>query len=129
MVDRWRIYITRIKRLLSIEEIATESFSKVDQNKNAMSEENLPEGFALAQNYPNPFNPTTNITYSIPDGNFVTLKVYDMLGREVAVLVNENKPAGQYTIEFNASNLPSGTYVYKLTAGSYNVVKKMSLVK
>ncbi|MFQ3597685.1 MAG: T9SS type A sorting domain-containing protein [Chloroherpetonaceae bacterium] len=85
--------------------------------------------YALAQNYPNPFNPTTNISYVLPKAENVSLKVYDVLGREVATLVNEVKAAGAYTVPFNASNLASGVYFYKLQAGSFVQTKKMMLVK
>jgi hypothetical protein len=92
--------------------------------------------YHLSQNYPNPFNPTTTIDYYIKSAGLVTLKIYDMLGIEVASLVNEMKEAGSYSIEFNAANLPSGIYVYKLTATSIggqivNFVdtKKLILVK
>ena len=91
--------------------------------------ETTPVDFSLGQNYPNPFNPTTRISYSLPDANFVTLKIYDMLGSEVATLVNENKPAGKFEIGFDASRLSSGTYVYKLVAGNYQITKKMQFVK
>ena len=87
------------------------------------------ETYRLEQNYPNPFNPTTNITYVLPKAENVSLKVYDVLGREVATLVNEVKPAGAYTVPFNASNLASGVYFYKLQAGSFVQTKKMMLVK
>jgi len=89
----------------------------------------LPEEYSLDQNYPNPFNPSTTITYSIPQNEFVTLKVYDILGKEITILVNETKSAGKYSVEFDASNLPSGTYIYKLNAGDYSISKKMSFVK
>lgn len=89
----------------------------------------MPGSFSLDQNYPNPFNPSTKITYSLPEASFVTLKVYDILGREIVTLVNEVKPSGKYEVEFNASELPSGTYVYKLTAGNYQTIKKMLLLK
>ncbi|MEQ8192799.1 MAG: T9SS type A sorting domain-containing protein, partial [Candidatus Eremiobacterota bacterium] len=85
--------------------------------------------YSLEQNYPNPFNPNTNISYSIKEEGLVTLKVYDVLGKEIAVLVNENKPAGIYEVSFNASNLPSGMYIYKLQSGSFTDVKKMLLTK
>ena len=93
------------------------------------NESKIYENFYLDQNYPNPFNPSTIITYSIPQNEFVTLKVYDILGKEISTLVNENKSAGKYSVEFKASNLPSGTYIYKLTTGNYSVSKKMSFVK
>jgi hypothetical protein len=90
---------------------------------------NIPIEFKLNQNYPNPFNPSTQINYSIPSNGFVTLKVYDMLGREIKELVNEYKEAGNYNVTFDGSNLSSGLYFYKLTAGNYSDVKKMTLIK
>jgi uncharacterized delta-60 repeat protein len=89
----------------------------------------LPKTYALYQNYPNPFNPTTILTYSIPKSSFVTIKVYDVIGREVAALVNEEKPAGDYSITFNASNLASGIYFYKMQAGRFEKTKKLILLK
>lgn len=85
--------------------------------------------YSLVQNYPNPFNPTTTIDYSINSSGLVSLKVYDMLGSEVASLVNENKEAGNYSIEFNASDFPSGIYVYRITAGNFVDTKKLILLK
>jgi hypothetical protein len=85
--------------------------------------------FQLHQNYPNPFNPTTAIKYQIPEISLVTLKVYDVLGSEIATLVNEEKHSGSYEIEFNATTLPSGIYFYKLQAGSFVETKKMILMK
>ena len=97
---------------------------------------NLPLEFSLNQNYPNPFNPTTTIKYSIPnvtlsgvEGSRVQLKIYDVLGNEVATLVNENKPAGSYEVNFDAEGLTSGIYFYKLQAGSFVQTKKMILIK
>ena len=89
----------------------------------------LPSKFYLCQNYPNPFNPSTKIEYSIPKTSFVTLKVYDILGREVATLVNEEKSGGKYEVEFNGNGLSSGIYFYKLQAGNYTSVKIMILIK
>jgi photosystem II stability/assembly factor-like uncharacterized protein len=85
--------------------------------------------FTLSQNYPNPFNPSTNLKYSIPSDEYVTLKVFDVLGREVATLVNERQGRGEYTINFNASQLPSGIYYYSITAGSFKETRKMILAK
>lgn len=85
--------------------------------------------YMLDQNYPNPFNPSTSINYSIADESNVNLKIYDIMGREVANLVNERQPAGSYHVEFDASLLASGTYFYKLTAGEFVSVKKMTLLK
>ena len=89
----------------------------------------LPTNFVLNQNYPNPFNPTTTISYSVPKTSLVTIKVYDILGREVAVLVNEEKAGGNYEIKFNASNLSSGVYMYRFQAGTFIQSKKMLLLK
>ena len=88
-----------------------------------------PNEYNLAQNYPNPFNPTTTIQYSIPQRSNVTLKVYDLLGNEVAALVNEEKERGVYTVNFDASQLSSGIYFYRLQAGSFVQTKKMILIK
>jgi photosystem II stability/assembly factor-like uncharacterized protein len=90
-----------------------------------------PAEYVLEQNYPNPFNPTTIINYQLGMDNLVVLKVYNMLGQEVATLVNEYKPAGRYNVQFTINNeqLSSGVYFYKLTAGSYTAVKKMILLK
>ncbi|MEJ2618044.1 MAG: T9SS type A sorting domain-containing protein [Ignavibacteriaceae bacterium] len=88
-----------------------------------------PHTYKLNQNYPNPFNPVTKINYSIPQTNFVTIKVYDILGKEVAILVSEEKPAGIYLINFNAENLSSGVYFYRMTAGSFTSTKKFILIK
>ncbi len=89
----------------------------------------LPEIFVLSQNYPNPFNPSTTIKYSIPASNFVTLKVYDVLGNEVSNLVNEYKNAGSYEVNFDGSQLSSGTYFYKLESGAFSQTKKLQLLK
>jgi hypothetical protein len=105
----------------------------------------FPSNYSLEQNYPNPFNPTTKIRYAIPSyeyplqggarGGFTQLKVYDILGNEVATLINERKQPGEYEIEFNASNpangtgLSSGIYYYQITSGSFTDTKKMVILK
>lgn len=88
-----------------------------------------PKDFVLYQNYPNPFNPTTEIRYRISEVTVVTLKVYDMIGREVAALVNEEKQPGIYTVQFDGSHLSSGTYFYTITAGNFQTTKKMLILK
>jgi ligand-binding sensor domain-containing protein len=88
-----------------------------------------PDKFILSQNYPNPFNPSTTIKYSLPKQSYVTLKVYDILGREIEILVTEEKPAGVYEINWNASKLSSGVYFYQLKAGDYVSTKKMILLR
>ena len=89
----------------------------------------IPSSFKLGQNYPNPFNPTTSINFSIPKSGIIELKVYDMLGREVASLINEYKSAGTYIVDFNASGLSSGVYIYRLKAENFIESKKMTLLK
>jgi len=89
----------------------------------------IPGTYLLSQNYPNPFNPSTSINYSMPKAGFVSLKVYDILGREVANLVNQYKQAGNYIVDFNASAFTSGMYFYKLEVNDFVSVKKMVLVK
>jgi hypothetical protein len=88
-----------------------------------------PTEFVLEQNYPNPFNPSTVISYRLPVISKVTLKVYDILGREVVTLVNEEQPAGNYEVEFNSKAISSGIYFYTLQAGSFISTKKMILLK
>jgi hypothetical protein len=87
------------------------------------------ERFRLEQNYPNPFNPSTTITYQVPENSFVSIKVYDVLGKEVTSLINEEKSVGSYEVEFDATSLPSGIYFYRLQAGNYTTTKKMILLK
>lgn len=90
---------------------------------------NLPTRFDLSQNYPNPFNPITTIKYQIPEETFVGIKVYNLLGSEVTTLVNEMRTVGTYEVKFNASQLTSGIYIYKIQAGQFSQMKKMVLVK
>jgi hypothetical protein len=100
-----------------------------DVNEEFQFTNEIPTAFKLLQNYPNPFNPSTTIRYNIPQLSFVTLKVYDVLGNEIETLVNEEKPIGNYEIEFNANNLSSGIYFYQIKADSYVETKKMILLK
>ena len=112
--------------------------SKIKYNEiitDIKEQKNFPQKFFLEQNYPNPFNPSTTIQYSIPSSTEyysvlqnVTLKVYDILGNEVATLVNEHKPAGVYNVQFIMNNLSSGVYFYTLKAGSFTETKKMLLL-
>ena len=91
--------------------------------------QNHPLEYKLYSNYPNPFNPSTTIRYSIPEASFTSIKIYDVIGNEVSSLVNENKPAGLYDVQFNASDLSSGIYFYTIQAGSFKETKKMILLK
>jgi len=90
---------------------------------------NLPTSFSLSQNYPNPFNPSTTISYQLPTNAQVSLKVYDMLGREIAVLINGRQEKGAYTVSYTPENLSSGVYFYRLQAGTFSATKKMTFVK
>jgi len=94
-----------------------------------LEEAGVPDVYSLSQNYPNPFNPSTMIEYSLPEASVVTVRVYDILGREVAELVNEFKNQGTYKVSFDASRLASGVYLYRVEAGKFNSVKKMVLMK
>lgn len=89
----------------------------------------VPENYSLSQNYPNPFNPVTKINYALPKNGFVTLRVYDVLGRQAVNLVNENKTAGSYSVDFNAGSLTSGVYFYRLEVNGFTDTKKLLLVK
>ena len=100
------------------------TLTNLDENPDQM-----PTKFELSQNYPNPFNPSTSIQYAVSNRQFVSLKIYDILGKEIATLVNEEKPAGNYKIEFNASSLSSGVYFYTLRAGSFVQTNKMILLR
>ena len=91
--------------------------------------EQTPKNFTLFQNYPNPFNPDTKINYSAPNISFVTIKVYDVLGNEIATLINEEKKSGNYQVEFKGSNLSSGVYFYRMQAGNFSNTKKLILIK
>jgi len=119
--------------------VAPEGFYKfiVENSVTDISEFSQPEEFILYQNYPNPFNPTTKIKFSVPNVEtghasslqIVTIKVYDVLGNEIATLVNDEKPAGEYEVEFQSKQLTSGIYFYKLKAGPFIQTKKMLLLK
>ncbi|HAB54326.1 MAG TPA: hypothetical protein DCE80_19460 [Ignavibacteriales bacterium] len=89
----------------------------------------IPDEYELVGNYPNPFNPTTKISYQLPNKAQVTLKIYDLLGREVAILVNEEKQAGKYEVEFDASSLSSGVYLYRISINDFVKTMKMMVVK
>jgi hypothetical protein len=93
------------------------------------AEKSMVKQFSLSQNYPNPFNPTTTISYFLPRDTRVKLAIYDVLGTEVKVLENQDKTAGNYHVEFDASGMPTGVYFYRLEAGEFTAVKKLLLIK
>ena len=99
------------------------------QNPVSVEDEFVVDQFELEQNYPNPFNPSTRISYSVPTSTFVSLKVFDIIGNEVATLVNKEQPAGYYQVDFDASKLTGGVYFYQLTADNFVDTRKMMLIK
>ncbi len=121
--------IAETKLMLGINDINRLSKGAFGKNNFAEKELEKPASYSLEQNYPNPFNPSTVIIYDLPSAGFVILKVYDIVGKEIATLVNENKQAGAYNVSFNASNLASGIYFYHLRAGNFISIKKMLLIK
>ena len=104
----------------------TDIVTGIEDNKNRLT---IPDNFSLSQNYPNPFNPSTRIRYTLSEVSFVTLKIYNILGKEVATLVNELKPSGTFEVTFNAHRLASGVYFYSLHAGNFVKTKKLILLK
>ena len=89
----------------------------------------MPGDYSLRNNYPNPFNPATKIKYSIPHSSLVQIRIFDMLGKELETLVNEEKPSGTYELTWNAADLPSAVYLYQIKAGNFIQTKKMVLMK
>jgi len=122
--DEWAMLIDAADNLIN------ESVNKLTLPKQYTNTENIIlTKYNLSQNYPNPFNPTTLLNYSVKETGLVKIKVYDILGSEVAELVNETKEAGDHSVEFNASNLPSGVYIYTLQVNGYSASRKMLLLK
>ncbi|MCL5028326.1 MAG: T9SS type A sorting domain-containing protein [Bacteroidetes bacterium] len=120
----WQKNQASIKQHILNENETKISVTAVNQEKNQ-----TPIDFSLSQNYPNPFNPSTEIKYSITKNSMVTLKVYNLLGQEVATLVNQEQKPGNYIINFNASQLASGVYMYRIQSGDFSLTKKMTLLK
>jgi Secretion system C-terminal sorting domain len=89
----------------------------------------IPTTYELSQNFPNPFNPSTTINYQLPQTGHVTLKIYDILGKEIATVINEQKNPGKYAVHFDASRLASGVYIYQIRVNDYLSSKKMMLLK
>lgn len=117
--------------VLTVGQLAMQAIARMSGEPTGIStvSSEVPSSYLLKQNYPNPFNPTTNINFSLPKSGLVTLKIYDISGKEVAVLLNEVKNAGSYLVGFNAAGLPSGAYFYRLTSGNFSETKKMMLIK
>jgi aminopeptidase N len=123
--DYLPVYDSYTYRLKQIDYDGTYEYS----NEISVAAGNKPEGYSLSQNFPNPFNPVTTISYQIPLNSFVTIEVFDLLGNKTASLVNEEKIAGSYSVEFNALGLSSGIYYYKFTAGKFSDIKKLVVLK
>jgi len=126
-------YDSKISKADTVEFLITDNKS-INLTKQFIFTYTQPKEFRLEQNYPNPFNPTTKIRYTVPlnvkrERSNVILKVYDILGNEVAILVNEEKEPGYYEIDFNASNISSGVYIYRLTADKFTSTKKMMVLR
>jgi len=100
-----------------------------DETASGRIGDGIPTIFNLAQNFPNPFNPTTSIQFGLPAPGHVTLKIYNVIGQEVATLADEDLSEGTYSRVWNASGMPSGVYIYRLTAGSFTETKKLQLLK
>ncbi len=127
LIDEFRFY----RRALTAGEVAATWNRTLPVTLSGVINQNtgIPSAYGLSQNYPNPFNPVTNIEYAIPAAGYVDLKVFDMLGREVETIVNSFQQAGNYKAVFAGNNLPSGVYMYKLTAGGFIETKKMLMIK
>jgi len=108
-------------------QLAQQKYNNITSVKTFSNE--FPSNYSIAQNYPNPFNPETKISFNLPKAGFVTLKVYNVLGEEVSTLVNEEKTAGKYVVDFNSHGLTSGIYFYTIQSGSFHATKKMTLIK
>lgn len=142
-IDRDTLYIARTGSITLYNALTRDSLSRFALNASApyfsvavysgratsVAQATMPQEFQLAQNYPNPFNPTTNIGFSIQASGVVTLKVFDLLGREVTTLVSEPMQPGSYSVEFDARGLASGMYFYRLTAGGKSMTKKLTVMK
>jgi hypothetical protein len=113
--------------VMLLDDLSFSSATAIANDENIISQ--IPEQFNLAQNYPNPFNATTKIAYDLPDAGFVSLKVLDISGREIATLMNGYSGAGHHTVTFDAGKLPSGIYFYRLQTDGYSNVKKLILLK
>jgi hypothetical protein len=125
------IYFNQLTNTLAVPNFNSNSITFVNISFTPIKETSgtLNKDFHLFQNYPNPFNPKTTISFTIPEGNNVTLKVYNILGNEIKTLLNEYKNAGKYSVYFDASALSSGIYMYSLKAGDFTAVRKLVLVK
>jgi hypothetical protein len=130
-IDLYRIHFFDVDHGIAVGQQGTILFTNNGGVPTGIEESNtsIPDDIFLYQNYPNPFNPVTAISWQLAVGSKAIIKVYDIFGREVVTLVNEEKPAGEYQVEFNASGLASGIYLYQLIARDYTINRKMILLK
>jgi hypothetical protein len=125
IINQNKAWITGEKGTLLTTSPGTELFTSINENHEGF----LPQTISLKQNYPNPFNPTTTISYQIPDAAHVTIQVFNLMGQQVATLVNTKQQAGDHQVSFNATDLASGIYFYRINTDSYSQTKKMMLIK
>jgi hypothetical protein len=127
LVDEFRVY----NRRLDSTEIAATWNHTLPHTATGLSLQNneMPSGYALEQNFPNPFNPSTTIAYSIPKDGHVEMRIFDVIGRETATLVDRFQQAGKYRASFDASSLPSGVYIYRLMSSGFVATRRMVLVR
>jgi len=123
------IYTIKISSVLDSNIYAVSPSFSISTTVGVVNTEIIIREFALLQNYPNPFNPTTTIRFSVPSVQQVSIKIYDLLGKEIAMLMNEQKQTGEYSVQFNGDHVPSGMYFCRMQAGSFVSVKKMLLMK
>jgi len=128
-INTLKVKMQQVEVALNKLGVNLEQVTIADEQTSSLAEKTLPGAFGLQPNYPNPFNPITSISYDLPSSQHVILTVYDVQGREITTLVNQQQEAGRYTVPFDASHLSSGTYFYKLTAGSFSETKRMIFVK
>ncbi|MBM2840124.1 MAG: Subtilisin-like serine protease, partial [Bacteroidetes bacterium] len=124
-------YLNSVTRVKSYSAIVQSDYNELLQVLTGVSPSGngLPTAFELKQNFPNPFNPSTSITFTLPTTGFVSLRILDILGREIAMLVNEMKPLGSHTVSWDANGFASGVYFYRLSAGAQSQTKKLLLMK
>jgi len=124
----WTVFASAGETTLQAENVWEVTFNVMEPPVSTEPTETV-KGFALEQNYPNPFNPTTNISFTLPEASNVSLEVYNMQGQRVATIANGAMAAGSHNVSFDATNLSSGIYLYRLTAGAFTATNKMMLVK
>jgi hypothetical protein len=122
-------YVVRVSSAIDTTIVSSSPLFSIEKITGVETKETNVTTYTLSQNYPNPFNPSTTIRFSLPSSRFVVLKIYDVLGKEIAVLMNEQFSAGEHTVQFNAADIPSGIYFYTIHAGTFTSTKKLVVMK